>query len=174
MIESKVYSGNLNSLMDIFNLGMMREYPEIIKVAPREGSVQLNIGAGHKLIEGTAVLDWPRWDAETQRIPYDNDSVDVIHCYHFLEHIDNVVGVIREMRRVIKPGGVINIVVPYWSSLMQHQDLDHKHSFTEKTFPHLFNNSYYDKGKVEPMYIHTNMIMGDCNANLCLVVQLVK
>lgn len=174
MIKKTMYSGNIKSLLDIFNLGMMRQYPEAISCAEDKGGLMLNIGAGHKLITGTTVLDYPEWNAETQRIPYDDDSVDVIHCYHFLEHIDNVVGVIREMRRVIKPGGVINIVVPYWTSLMQHQDLDHKHSFTEKTFPHLFNNSYYDKGKVEPMYIHMNMIMGDCNANLCLVVQLSK
>lgn len=173
-MEKRTYPGKLNSLLEIFNLGMMRQYPEPLRVEPREGSLQLNIGAGHKLIEGTTVLDWPEWNAETDRIPYADDSVDVIHCYHFLEHIDNVVGVIREMRRVIKVGGVINIVVPYWTSLMQHQDLDHKHSFTEKTFPHLFNNSYYNKGKVEPMFITCNMIMGDCNDNLCLVVQLTK
>lgn len=174
MIKQNTYSGNLNTLLDIFNLGMMRDYKEAIPCAPREGSVQLNIGAGHKLIEGTNVLDWPEWNAETDRIPYHDDSVDIIHCYHFLEHIDNVVGVISEMRRVLKPGGVINIMVPYWTSLMRHQDLDHKHSFTEKTFPHLFNNRYYNKGKVDPMYIHLNMIIGDCNDNLCLVVQLSK
>lgn len=174
MIKPTVYSGNINSLLGLFNLGMMRMHDEVIPCAPNPATVQLNIGAGHKLIEGTAVLDYPYWDAETQRIPYADDSVDVIHCYHFLEHINNVVGVIREMRRVLKPRGVINIVVPYWTSLMQHQDLDHKHSFTEKTFPHLFNSTYYVKGKVEPMYIHMNMIMGDCNANLCLVVQLSK
>lgn len=168
------HHGHINTLMDLFNLGMMRSYEEARHSHPAEGLIQLNIGAGKKLIEGTTVLDWPEWDAETQPIPYADNSVDVIHCYHFLEHINNVVGVMKEIRRVLVPRGHVNIVVPYYTSAMQHQDLDHKHSFTEKTFSHLFNNSYYEKGKVEPMEIATNMIMGDCNQNLCLVVQLIK
>ena len=102
-MNKTTYSGKLDTLLDIFNLGMMRKYPEALNCAPREGSIQLNIGAGHKLIESTTVLDWPEWDAETQRIPYDDDSVDVIHCYHFLEHINYGWWGSRERRRGIKP-----------------------------------------------------------------------
>jgi len=167
-----MYSNKITSLVDLFNLGMMRDYPEI-KQRYTEGK-ELNIGPGNKHIDGCQEIEYPQYDAEKDLIPFANDEFDVIHCYHFLEHIRNVPMVIAEINRVLKPGGHANIVVPYYKSAMQAQDLDHKSQFTEKTFGHLFNNEYYSKGKCVTMDIATNFIMGDCEANLCLVVQLVK
>ena len=160
------------TLLQLFNAGMMREYPEIL---PMPNGVVLNIGAGNKHFDGAIPLDWPNWDAETMGIPYADNSVDGIHCYHFLEHINNVREVIAEMIRVTRPGGVINIVVPYALSPSHMGDLDHKQNFAEKSFPRLFDSTYYNKGKLaNTARIQANMIMGDCYQNLCLVVQLVK
>lgn len=161
----------MNTLIDLFNTGMARTYNDII---PDVEGVVLNLGAGKKLIPGSIPIDLPLWNAETDEIPYDSNSVDMIHCYHFLEHISNVVFVIREIRRVLKPGAHVNIVVPYYNSSLQYQDLDHKHAFTENTFKTLFDSSYYIKGKVGSMVIATNFIMGDCEKNLSLIIQLVK
>lgn len=161
----------MNSLTELFNIGMMRNYKEIL---PSVNGLVLNLGAGKKLIEGSTPIDYPEWDAESMAIPYEDNSVDMIHCYHFLEHIKNVPFVMSEIERVLKPGAHINIVVPYYKSAMQWQDLDHKTAYTEKTFSHLFNSEYYSKGKCKPMEIATNFIMGDCEANLCLVTQLRK
>lgn len=161
----------MKTLTELFNLGMMRDYSDI---TPCKDGLVLNLGAGKKLIDGSIPLEFPEWDAEIQQIPYGNDTVDMIHAYHFLEHIKNVPFVVEEMNRVLKAGGHANIVVPYYKSAMQAQDLDHKSAFTEKTFAHLFNSEYYAKGKCTPMDIKTNFIMGDCEANLCLVIQLVK
>lgn len=159
------------TLVELFNIGMMRKYPDPLK--DKYGTV-LNIGAGNKPIEGAIPLDWPAWNAEIDVIPYESNSIAMIHCYHFLEHIKNVPFVLSEMRRVLIPGGHINIVVPYYNSSMQAQDLDHKSCFTENTWKVLFDSAYYQKGKVIPMEIHTNFIMGDQEKNLCLVTQLRK
>lgn len=161
----------MRTLTNLFNLGMMRNYGEVLQDA--SGTV-LNLGAGKKLIPGSIPIEYPEWDAESMHLPWDDNSVDMIHAYHFLEHITNVPFVISEMNRVLKPGAHANIVVPYYKSAMQWQDLDHKSAFTEKTFNHLFNSDYYEKGKCKPMEIVTNFIMGDCEANLCLVIQLRK
>ena len=162
----------MKTLIDLFNIGMMRSYQDTM---PMPDGLVLNIGAGNKSIHGSIPLDWPEWDAETMAIPYETNSVDGIHCYHFLEHIKNVREVICEMIRVTRPGGVINIVVPYALSPSHLGDLDHKQNFAEKSFPRLFDTSYYEKGKLKaPVHIQTNMIMGDCYQNLCLVVQLIK
>lgn len=161
----------MKTIIDLFNVGMMRNFSDIVEMP---SGVVLNIGAGKKLIDGSIPLDFPEWNAEFMAIPYEDNSVDGIHCYHFLEHIQDVPFVMSEMRRVLKPGAPLNIVVPYYTSAMQHQDLDHKHSFTEKTFSHLFNSDYYEKGKVEPMHIRANFLMGESGANLALVVQLIK
>lgn len=43
---------------------------------------------------------------------YEDRSMDIIISNHCLEHVEDPLGVIREMRRVIRDDGVISIVVP--------------------------------------------------------------
>lgn len=159
------------TLIELFNLGMMRKYPE--PLSNKEGVV-LNLGAGNKSIPNTIEHDWPSWDANCDSLPYDENSVDMIHCYHLLEHLSNPVHCLGEIAYVLKPLSHVNIVVPYYNSSLQAQDLDHKCSFTEHTFRTLFDRVYYDKNKLKPMKIHTNFIMADEEKNLCLIVQLQK
>ena len=47
-------------------------------------------------------------------IPFENNSVDVAYSSHVLEHIDRVfvLGFLKENYRVLKPLGIIRIVVP--------------------------------------------------------------
>lgn len=45
-------------------------------------------------------------------IPFPNDSVDLIVCFHALHHIPNVSTVIREMFRVLKPDGYVLLREP--------------------------------------------------------------
>lgn len=164
----------MKTLIELFNLGMMRDYLDIIPDVDHSICPVLNLGPGSKHIEGCIELEYPKWDAEMMTIPFPDCSINQIHCYHFLEHIQNASFVISEIERVLVPGGHVNIVVPYYNSNMQAHDLDHKHVFTETTFKNLFNTEYYRKDKVKPMGIRTNLIMGDCEANLCLVIQLLK
>ena len=49
-----------------------------------------------------------------QGVPYADGSVDVVYSSHFLEHLNREDGrrFLAECRRVLKPGGVLRIVVP--------------------------------------------------------------
>ncbi len=160
-----------SNVMNLFNLGMIRNHPDAL---PDKKGLVLNLGPGEKHIAGALGLEWPGWDAETNAIPFSDNSVDMIHCYHFLEHIQNSFWIISEIERVLRIGGHINIVVPYYTSNLFAQDLDHKTAFNENTWKNLFDKSRYVKNKVNEMNIHFNMIMGDCEKNLALVTQLVK
>jgi ubiquinone/menaquinone biosynthesis C-methylase UbiE len=40
-------------------------------------------------------------------LPFADDSFDVVFCHQVLQHVKDPVGVLREMRRVAKPGGVV-------------------------------------------------------------------
>jgi SAM-dependent methyltransferase len=160
--------------MDLFNLGMQREYNEILEDFDPIKYRVVNLGPGNKTIPFTEELEYPEWNAETDPLPYPSRTVAQIHAYHFLEHIQNIVPLMQEMRRVLLPGGHINIVVPYYLGAMAHTDVDHKRTFSEKIWTNLFQNKDYSKGKVEYMEIATNMIMGDRLENLCLVTQLRK
>lgn len=161
----------MKTLVDLFNLGMMRSHADIIHSV--EGVV-LNLGAGKKVIPGAVPFDYPEWDANCDRLPYEDGTVDMIHAYHFLEHVKNIGFIMMEMQRVLKPGGHINIVVPYYTSHMQASDIFHEHVFTERTFEKMFNYGYYEKDKIPAMDIVTNFIMGDQEYNLALICQLRK
>ena len=161
----------MTTLIDIFNLGMYREYMEPL---PDKFGVVLNLGPGEKHIDNAIELEWPQWDAEYMPIPCGDNSVDMIHCYHFLEHIQNTHFILREIHRVLRVNGHVNIVVPYYSSQLQAQDPDHKTAFSENSWRTIFDDSRYKKDKATPMLIRTNFIMGDCEKNLVLVTQLQK
>lgn len=155
-----------------FKIAMDRRLPEL-QLNP--GKVEINLGAGNKDILGAEPFDYPEWDANKHCIPYPDEAVHAIYAFHFLEHCKQPGKVLQECQRVLKPGGIVNICVPYYSSSMQSQDLDHKHSFTEDTWKILFNNPYYDKNKFEWKFdIGFNLICGIVERNLCLLTQLIK
>lgn len=55
--------------------------------------------------------------SEPNRIPLADDSVDVITAWSVFEHVDTPVDLLREVFRVLRPGGVIVIQVwPLWYS----------------------------------------------------------
>jgi len=47
--------------------------------------------------------------ADAYALPYADDSFDVVHAHQVLQHLSDPVAVLREMRRVAKPGGVVAV-----------------------------------------------------------------
>lgn len=158
---------------DFFQLGMKRTIPPL-RPMPTEGIV-LNLGAGFSPIPCTLALDYPEWNAERQPIPYADGEVSGIHAYHFLEHFADPKLILREMQRVLKPGGIAQIVVPHYRSAMASHDLDHKSWFTEDTWRQTFHNPYYAKGHAGWQFeIGFNVVAGIVERNLCLMTQLIR
>lgn len=87
-------------------------------------SIKLNIGGGkgHPRLEGWTIIDLResadlRVDIAQDRLPFDDNSVDVIFTSHTLEHIlpQRLGHVLDEFLRVLKPasrGGLLRILVP--------------------------------------------------------------
>jgi SAM-dependent methyltransferase len=145
-------------IQELFRLGMDR--PILPLQSMGEGLV-INVGAGNKQIPGTKGVDYPDWDADSMPLPFSDGSVFGIHAYHFLEHVKNPVAVLMEFQRVLKSGGLVNVVVPYYTSQMSAQDLDHKTRWCEETWRVLFRNPYYNKnGFIWEFEIGTNLIIG--------------
>lgn len=51
---------------------------------------------------------------DATRLPFDDDSFDVVITSEVLEHIQDDVAAIAEMTRVLRPGGVFAATVPSW------------------------------------------------------------
>lgn len=165
-----------NSIQRFFQIGMKRYIPQLHE----DGGVQIELGPGNSPVdlfcEGKVEeFGLPGWDAETGVIPLADQSVDVIHAYHFFEHLDNFIPIMKECQRVLAYGGHMNIVVPFYKSELAFEDPDHKRYFTEGTWNNLINNQGYDRdGFKWELQIHFNMIMGIVERNLAIFTQMVK
>lgn len=167
------------SIQAMFGIGMSRDIPEM--AVPPLGLPSINLGAGKKkVVPGDPIpLDYPDWDA-TDPMPFVDGSVGTIHAYHFLEHLngEDVICVMAEAQRVLAPGGVMNIIVPYYNSQLMALSVDHKTAFCEDTLKNLFTDDYWDYPGTPAggwrLQIGLNIIIGIVERNLCLMTQLVR
>ena len=59
-------------------------------------------------IDVTSIVEWRNW--EGSRLPFDDESFDVVACQHALHRFSDPVTVLEEMRRVLAPGGRLGIM----------------------------------------------------------------
>jgi len=85
----------------------------MLHVAPEpcfESRLRARVGAGYL----TADLEDPHADVrmDITQIQYPDATFDVIYCSHVLEHVSDDRAALRELHRVLKPGGWALIMVP--------------------------------------------------------------
>lgn len=159
------------SLQDLYQLGMKMRLPDV----RRPTGCVIELGPGKVPVPGALGLEFPGWDADTMPIPCPDESVDGIYAFHFLEHCAHPIKVMREIQRVLRPGGVATIGVPYYRCAMAHQDLDHKAWYTEDTWRTLMANPYYTKtGEGWRLRVELNVVMFTVERNQMLFTQMVK
>ena len=56
-------------------------------------------------------------DVEKEVIPIGDSTADAVFCSHVIEHMQNLENVLKEMKRVLKPGGMMYIETPSQRSL---------------------------------------------------------
>lgn len=79
----------------------------------------LQIGCGMKPIEGAVNLDpnpdrwpWANVAADGHRLPFADGAFGCVVSSHVLPHLHHPVRALREMARILRPGGMIAHVVP--------------------------------------------------------------
>lgn len=65
--------------------------------------------------------------------PFKSKYFDEVYMDNSLEHLNEVIPVIEEIYRIIKPGGLVKIIVPYFRSLWAFGDITHKKFFTVRS-----------------------------------------
>lgn len=67
-------------------------------------------------------------------IPQKNNSVDLIYTSHTLEHLEDLIFIMKEIYRVLKKDGQVIIKVPHFSNGVAYGDPSHKRVFSILTF----------------------------------------
>jgi len=170
------------TIQDLFLWGMDRVVPQLL--TPPKG-VQINLGPGNvknipntvgvgRLHELKTEIEWEF----PEPIPFEDGTVSAVHAYHFMEHFsgEDCLKILREMQRVLIPGGVAFICTPYPDTPGYWRALDHKSAWCEETWNWVFENPYYDGGAEVPweLRLHACFIMGIVERNRALFSQLIK
>jgi SAM-dependent methyltransferase len=66
--------------------------------------------------------------------PFPDNEFDMVIGEHVLEHLDDVIKTMEEIHRVTRPGGMVFIEVPHYTSSDFFTDPTHKHSFSSRSF----------------------------------------
>ena len=101
---------------------------------------KLNLGCGTDIRKGWINLDIAKipgvdivYDINKLPIPFKNEVFDYILCNDVLEHVEYV-PLMKELHRILKEYGIIEIKVPHFSSRNNFVDPTHKKFFSFQTF----------------------------------------
>jgi 2-polyprenyl-3-methyl-5-hydroxy-6-metoxy-1,4-benzoquinol methylase len=84
---------------------------------------------------------------ESDEIPYQDDTFDIIYSKSVIEHVVNSENFVNESMRVLKPGGLFICLTPDWESGYKcfWDDYTHVKPFTRKSLQNiLLINNYVD------------------------------
>jgi SAM-dependent methyltransferase len=117
-----------------------------MKYGPNEtfnGKKALNVGCGKCTYKAPNVTNLDGyegegvnvvWDLSKTPLPFEDKSFDFIIANHVLEHIPNWYECFKELARILKPGGTLEIWVPPVSSDAAFTYLDHINRIGQASF----------------------------------------
>lgn len=127
-------------------------------------SIKVDLACGDNKKEGFVGIDKTETkstdiihDLNQYPWPFEDNSVDEIHCSHYIEHIphdvkngidlDGLIQFMNEVYRILKPNGKATIISPYYTSGRAFGDPTHVRFIGDLTFPY-YNKKWRDANKL--------------------------
>jgi SAM-dependent methyltransferase len=70
-------------------------------------------------------------------VPLEDESVDQVFAVHVLEHLPDYLPLLAECHRILRPGGVLHVLAPWWRHVNAVADPTHVRLVDVQTFKHL-------------------------------------
>jgi SAM-dependent methyltransferase len=114
--------------------------------------MKLNLGCGLKKLPGFINVDknlacHPDWPVDLERpLPFFDNAAEVVVLDSVVEHIRDFFGLMAELHRITRPGGIIKIHVPHASCIHAYQDITHVRFFSLHSLDYFlegFEYNYY-------------------------------
>ena len=105
---------------------LFENHPRLLHIAPEQSLMnyfRASYGTSKDYI--TADIESPLADQhfDVQNIPLGANSVDVIICNHLLEHVEDDRRAMRELYRIMRPGG--------WGIMLVPEDREREHTYED-------------------------------------------
>lgn len=123
-----------------------------------DGKRILDVGCGRRKIRGAIGIDRRVRATEDRTLqldinhdllsfpwPVEDNSFDLVHCSHVLEHLPPTAAVIEEIYRILRPGGQLFIECPHFSWVEAYRHFEHCHFFSSGSFDYFHNQTDYYK-----------------------------
>ena len=119
----------------------------------------LNVGSGLDYKSSTAEQEWTNFDSNPETKPdlvghaenlsdyFDENMFDLVELIHVWEHCEDLILVMEQIWHVLKPGGKLIVVCPYYTAENAFADPSHKHVITPVTYAFLSYACYEANAK---------------------------
>jgi SAM-dependent methyltransferase len=121
--------------------------------------IKLELGCGHtKKIKdaiGVDIVDLEDVDVVVNLnagLPFENNTIDEIYSFHFLEHVEDLEFILKEIHRVLKINGKTMGTVPHFANPYFYSDPTHSNSFGLYTLTYYENQHNLFKRPVPNFY----------------------
>lgn len=120
---------------------------------------QLNLGCGLKPRAGCLNVDREArvspdlvWDLDRHPYPLPESHFECVFAGDVVEHLADIPAFMREVHRVLAPGGVLEITTPHFSCANSYTDPTHRHHLGYFSFDYFTSRSelnFYSKARFD-------------------------
>lgn len=102
---------------------------------------RLNLGCGLDYRKGWLNVDSRadikvdlKYNLNKLPYPFKKNQFSEVYAEDLIEHLDDPIGFLKELARVVKPGGIVTIITTHAQNYAYLTNIQHKARFTEQSF----------------------------------------